>query len=47
MTSEEYVPFHDLQAEQAADELVILLTSCQQLQSEKDGGERPVPGATP
>lgn len=36
---------HDLQAIQAADELVALLTLCQQLQSEKDGRERPAPGA--
>lgn len=35
---------HDLQATQAADELVALLALCQQLQSEKDGRERPAPG---
>lgn len=34
----------DLHAAQAADELIALLTLCQQLQSEKDGRERPVPG---
>lgn len=36
---------HDLVAAQAAGEIVALLTLCQQLQSEKDGRERPVPGA--
>lgn len=34
----------DLHAAQAADELVALLTLCQQLQSEKDGRQRPAPG---
>lgn len=36
---------HDSKAAQAANEIVALLTLCQQLQSEKDGRERPSPGA--
>ncbi|EOE7356171.1 TPA: hypothetical protein ACKFMW_004323 [Enterobacter hormaechei] len=36
---------HDTQAAKAANEMVALLTLCQQLQSEKDGIERPAPGA--
>ena len=36
---------HDSKAAQAANEIVALLTLCQQLQSEKDGRERPAPGA--
>lgn len=32
-------------ADQTANEIVALLTLCQQLQSEKDGRERPAPGA--
>ncbi|MHA0949053.1 hypothetical protein [Enterobacter ludwigii] len=36
---------HDLVAARAADEIIELLTLCQQLQSEKDGRERPAPGA--
>lgn len=35
---------HDLVAARAAEELIELLTLCQQLQSEKDGRERPAPG---
>lgn len=44
MMPEKHLSPHDLQAAQAADELVALLTLCQQLQSEKDGRERPAPG---
>lgn len=44
MTSEQHLSPHDLEAALAADEMVALLTLCQQLQSEKDGRERPVPG---
>jgi hypothetical protein len=36
---------HDLMAVYAASEIVELLTLCQELQSEKDGRERPAPGA--
>ncbi|MCE2004268.1 hypothetical protein [Enterobacter asburiae] len=35
---------HDLVAAREAEEIIELLTLCQQLQSEKDGRERPVPG---
>lgn len=35
---------HDLVAARAAEEIIELLTLCQQLQSEKDGRERPAPG---
>jgi len=35
---------HDLVAARAAEEITELLTLCQQLQSEKDCGERPAPG---
>ncbi|EEQ1363431.1 hypothetical protein HC695_003631 [Salmonella enterica] len=35
---------HDLEAARAAEEIIELLTLCQQLQSEKDGRERPTPG---
>lgn len=35
---------HDLVAARAAEEIIELLTLCQQLQSEKDGLERPAPG---
>lgn len=35
---------HDLVAARAAEEIIELLTLCQQLQSEKDGRERPSPG---
>lgn len=35
---------HDLVAARAAEEIIELLTLCQQLQSEKDGWERPAPG---
>ncbi|WP_273968341.1 hypothetical protein [Enterobacter cancerogenus] len=35
---------HDLMAARAAEEIIELLTLCQQLQSEKDGRERPAPG---
>lgn len=35
---------HDLVAARAAEEITELLTLCQQLQSEKDGRERPAPG---
>lgn len=35
---------HDQKAAQAAGEIVALLTLCQQLQTEKDGIERPSPG---
>lgn len=36
---------HDLVAARAAEEIIELLTLCQQLQSEKDGRKRPEPGA--
>ena len=36
---------HDLVAARAAEEIIELLTLCQQLQPEKDGRERPAPGA--
>nr|WP_181368435.1 hypothetical protein [Enterobacter cloacae]QCO95741.1 hypothetical protein [Enterobacter cloacae] len=36
---------HDKVAARAAEEIIELLTLCQQLQSEKDGRERPAPGA--
>nr|AVI43662.1 hypothetical protein [Klebsiella pneumoniae] len=36
---------HDLMAVYAASEIVELLTLCRELQSEKDGRERPAPGA--
>ncbi len=35
---------HDQVAARAAEEIIELLTLCQQLQSEKDGRERPAPG---
>jgi len=35
---------HDLVAARAAEEIIELLMLCQQLQSEKDGRERPAPG---
>ncbi|HEM8838434.1 TPA: hypothetical protein U2R15_004142 [Klebsiella aerogenes] len=35
---------HDLVAARAAGEIIELLTLCQQLQSEKEGRERPAPG---
>lgn len=35
---------HDLVAAREAEEIIELLTLCQQLQSEKDGRERPAPG---
>lgn len=35
---------HDLVPARAAEEITELLTLCQQLQSEKDGRERPAPG---
>ena len=35
---------HDLVAARAAEDIIELLTLCQQLQSEKDGRERPAPG---
>ena len=35
---------HDLVAARAVEEIIELLTLCQQLQSEKDGRERPAPG---
>lgn len=35
---------HDLMAAREAEEIIELLTLCQQLQSEKDGRERPAPG---
>jgi hypothetical protein len=35
---------NDPHANEVADEIVALLTLCQQLQSEKDGRERPAPG---
>ncbi|RSB24281.1 hypothetical protein [Enterobacter cloacae] len=35
---------HDLVAARAAEEIIELLTLCQQLQSEKDGRERLAPG---
>ncbi|ENJ7288449.1 hypothetical protein [Enterobacter hormaechei] len=35
---------HDLVAARVAEEIIELLTLCQQLQSEKDGRERPAPG---
>ncbi|ENU9502637.1 hypothetical protein ACE2MH_004470 [Salmonella enterica] len=35
---------HDLVAARAAEEIIELLTLCQQLQSEKDGRERSAPG---
>ncbi|MGM8714948.1 hypothetical protein [Enterobacter hormaechei] len=35
---------HDLVTARAAEEIIELLTLCQQLQSEKDGRERPAPG---
>ncbi len=35
---------HDLVAAREAEEIIELLTMCQQLQSEKDGRERPAPG---
>lgn len=35
---------HDLVAARAAEEITELLTLCRQLQSEKDGRERPAPG---
>lgn len=35
---------HDPQAAQTADDIVALLTLCQQLQSDKDGRERVAPG---
>lgn len=35
---------HDPVAARAAEESIELLTLCQQLQSEKDGRERPAPG---
>ncbi|ELG3704686.1 hypothetical protein RN109_003671 [Escherichia coli] len=34
---------HDQVAARAAEEIIELLTLCQQLQSEKDGRERPAP----
>lgn len=36
---------HDLVAARAAGEITELLTLCRQLQPEKDGRERPAPGA--
>lgn len=36
---------NDLHANEAADDIISLLKLCQQLQSEKDGRERPAPGA--
>lgn len=36
---------NDLHANEAADDIIGLLKLCQQLQSEKDGRERPEPGA--
>lgn len=36
---------NDLQAKEAAEEITALLKRCQQMQSEKDGRERPAPGA--
>lgn len=36
---------HDLHSIEAADDVVALLKVCQQLQSEKDGRERPAPEA--
>ncbi|HAV1742515.1 TPA: hypothetical protein ACV5FF_003809 [Enterobacter hormaechei subsp. steigerwaltii] len=36
---------NDLHANEAADDIIGLLKLCQQLQSEKDGRERPAPGA--
>ena len=36
---------HDKVAARGAEEIIELLTLCQQLQSEKDGRERPAPGA--
>jgi hypothetical protein len=35
----------DLHANEVADDIIALLKLCQQLQSEKDGRERPEPGA--
>ncbi|HFQ9141840.1 TPA: hypothetical protein ACHTOV_004329 [Enterobacter cancerogenus] len=35
---------NDLHANEAADDIIDLLKLCQQLQSEKDGRERPAPG---
>jgi hypothetical protein len=35
---------HDLVAARAAEDIIELLTLCQQLQSDKDGRERPAPG---
>jgi len=35
---------HNLEAARAAEEIIELLTLFQQLQSEKDGRERPAPG---
>lgn len=34
----------ELQENEAADDIIALLKLCQQLQSEKDGRERPAPG---
>lgn len=36
--------FNDPHANEAADDIIGLLKLCQQLQSEKDGRERPAPG---
>lgn len=35
---------NDLHANEVADDIITLLKLCQQLQSEKDGRERPEPG---
>lgn len=45
MNSMTRILLQDPHANEAADDIIALLKLCQQLQSEKDGRERPEPGA--